>query len=238
MLLLKLVCKLRLSNQAKQYQVELQQMKITVFGAMGNVGSRVIDEALLRGHEVTAVLRNSSRVNELSSAVNVVIGDVGNIDDVVKFSKGQDLVISATRPPQGAEEQLVATTQSLLLGLEQTKVRLLLVGGAASLIVPNSNGSLVVDDINLVPLAWRDIALACLAQHKLCQENELVDWSYLSPPAMIMPGERTGCFRIGIDELLIDEQGNSTISLEDFAIALLDEAEQTQHSRKRFTVAY
>jgi len=219
-------------------QVELQQMKITVFGAMGNVGSRVIDEALSRGHEVTAVLRNSSRAGELNSAVNVVIGDVSNVDDVVEYSVGQDLVISATRPPQGNEEQLVSTTQSLLLGLAQTKVRLLLVGGAASLIVPNANGRLVVDDVDLVPLAWRDIALACLAQHKLCQENQSVDWSYLSPPAMIMPGERTGCFRIGADKLLVDEQGNSTISLEDFAIALLDEAERSQHSRKRFTVAY
>lgn len=213
-------------------------MKITVFGATGNVGKRVIDEALMRGHEVTAVLRNSSRIDELNSAVNVVIGDADNISDVVKFSEGQDLVISATRPPQGVEGLLVSTTKSLLSGLAQTKVRLLLVGGAASLTVPNKPDTLVVDDINWVPLAWRDIALACLAQHKLCQEDEVIEWSYLSPPAMIQPGERTGTFRLGSDELLVDEQGISSISLEDFAIALVDEAEHYKHSKKRFTVAY
>ena len=89
-----------------------------------------------------------------------------------------------------------------------------------------------------MPTAWRGIALACLAQHRLCQENETVDWSYLSPPAVIAPGDRTGIFRTGSDELLVDEQGQSTISLEDFAIALVDEAEVVKHKRKRFTVAY
>ena len=136
-------------------------MKITVFGARGNVGSRVITEALSRGHEITAVLRNNARTNEIDPSVNVVIGHADNVDDVVKWSDGQDLVISATRPPQGVESQLVDTAKALLSGLAQTKVRLLLVGGAASLTVPNSNGKLVVDDSDLVPIAWRDIALAC-----------------------------------------------------------------------------
>ena len=213
-------------------------MKITVFGATGNVGTRVITEALVRGHEITAVLRNNARVNEIDPSVKVVIGHADNVDDVIKWSDGQDLVISATRPPQGVESQLVDTARALLSGLAQTKVRLLLVGGAASLSVPNSNGQLVVDDSSLVPTAWRGIALACLAQHRLCQENETVDWSYLSPPAVIAPGDRTGIFRTGSDELLVDEQGQSTISLEDFAIALVDEAEVVKHKRKRFTVAY
>lgn len=213
-------------------------MKITVFGATGNVGTRVITEALLRGHEITAVLRNNTRANELDASVRVVIGNADNIEDIVKWSDGQDIVISATRPPQGLETQLVDTTEALLSGLAQTKVRLLLVGGAASLTVPNSNGTLVIDDAELVPTAWRDIALACLAQYKLCQENESVDWSYLSPPAVIVPGQRTETFRIGSDELLVDEQGESTISLEDFAIALLNEAEVAKNRRKRFTVGY
>ena len=213
-------------------------MKITVFGATGNVGTRVIKEALLRGHEITAVIRNNAKANQFNSTVNVVIGHANDVEDVVKFSIGQDIVISATRPPQGQETQLVDTVKSLLSGLEQTKVRLLLVGGAASLIVPNSNGTLVVDDDQLVQAAWRDIALACFAQHKICQGNESVNWSYLSPPAVIKPGDRTGIFRTGTDELLVNEQGLSTISFEDFAIALLDEAESNSNSRKRFTVAY
>lgn len=213
-------------------------MKITIFGAAGNVGKRVINEAIMRGHDVTAVVRNSSRIGELNSAAKVAIGNADNIEEVIKLSQGQDLVISATRPPQGDENQLVLTALSLLSGLAQTKVRLLLVGGAASLTVPNSPGTLVVDDTDWVPLAWRDIALACLAQHQLCQKDQVVDWSYLSPPAMILPGERTGIFRLGSDELLVDELGESAISLEDFAIALIDEAEQQKHHKKRFTVAY
>jgi len=213
-------------------------MKITVFGATGNVGNRAVNEALLRGHEVTVVLRSSVRANDFDEAVKVVIGHADNVTDVVKWSEGQDLVISATRPPQGQENQLLDTAKALLLGLEQTKVRLLLVGGAASLTVPNSNGTLVLNDPQLVQAAWRDIAVACFAQHQLCRQNESVDWSYLSPPALIVPGERTGQFRTGTDELLVDEQGTSTISLEDFAIALLDEAQHPKNSRKRFTVAY
>ncbi|KGJ88669.1 NAD(P)-dependent oxidoreductase [Colwellia psychrerythraea] len=213
-------------------------MKITIFGARGNVGTRVISEALLRGHEITAVLRDNTKPHDFDASVKVVNGHADNIDDIVKWSEGQDIVISATRPPQGLESQLVDTAKALLLGLAQTKVRLLLVGGAASLTVPNSNGVLVVNDPDLVPTAWRDIALACLEQHNICLDNESVNWSYLSPPAVIAPGERTGLFRIGTDELLVDEQGQSNISLEDFAIAVLDEAEFVKHTRKRFTVAY
>jgi len=213
-------------------------MKITIFGATGNIGKRAVEEALMRGYEVTAVLRSAAKAAEFSSAVNVVVGDANNEKDIVRFSTGQDIVISATRPPQGDELQLVATTISLLSGLAQTKVRLLMVGGAASLTVPNSAGTLVVDDTDWVPLAWRDIALACLAQHRLCQENTSVNWTYLSPPALISAGERTGKFRLGTDELLLDNSGNSAISFEDFAIALLDEAEQANYKNKRFTVAY
>jgi putative NADH-flavin reductase len=213
-------------------------MKITVFGAAGNIGKNVIDEAIMRGHEVTAILRNTLRADELNTAAKVVIGDASNIDDVIRLSAEQDIIISATRPPQGAEHQLVSTAQSLLSAVEKTKTRLLLVGGAASLTVPNSQGVLVVDDLNWVGLAWRDIALACLAQYKLCQKNKVADWSYISPPAMISPGKRTGIFRLGTNELLVDEQGSSAISLEDFAIAVVDEAEQHQHRNTRFTVAY
>ena len=91
-------------------------MKITVFGATGNVGTRVINEALLRGHEVTAVLRNKTRAHEFDSAVKVVIGHADNVEDVVKWSYGQDIVISATRPPEGLEQQLVDTAIALLSG--------------------------------------------------------------------------------------------------------------------------
>ncbi|MCJ8282804.1 MAG: NAD(P)H-binding protein [Rivularia sp. ALOHA_DT_140] len=218
-------------------------MRITVFGAAGNVGKRVVNEALARGHEVTAVVRNPARFNELNPSAKACVGDAGNVDDVVRLSTGQDLVISATRPPKGNESELVEITTSLLTGLEKSGVRLLLVGGAGSLTVPNSDGSLVVDDPNFVSPAWRDIALACVAQFNVCSSNTLVDWTYLCPPALLAPGERTGNFRLGNDELLIDAEGISKISMEDFSVALIDEAEfprfkGNRFKGNRFTVAY
>lgn len=213
-------------------------MRITVFGAAGNVGSRVVAEALSRGHEVTAVIRDPARSHELNASANVRIGDAGNSEDVAKLSVGQDLVITATRPQMGRERELVAITEQLFIGLSQTNVRLLVVGGAGGLTVPGDSNTLVVDDPRYVGPAWRDIALACTEQLEVCRAQTHADWTYLSPPAVLMPGERTGVYRAGNDELLVDEEGNSTISMEDFAVALVDEAEQAKHLQARFTVAY
>ncbi|WP_129668051.1 NAD(P)-dependent oxidoreductase [Phytoactinopolyspora endophytica] len=212
-------------------------MRITVFGATGNVGRRVVTEALARGHEVTAVIRNPARAHEVPAEATVRVGNADQIDDVTELSAGQDLVISATRPVAGEDDALVATARSLLAGLARTNVRLLLVGGAGNLTVP-SNGKLAVDDPNIVPPAWRGIAQACVQQFEAVRTETTVDWAYLSPPAMLEPGERTGHYRTGTDELLFDTDGTSRISMEDFAIALLDEAERPKHHRSRFTVGY
>lgn len=213
-------------------------MRITVLGAAGNVGSRVVKEALSRGHQVTGVMRDAKRLGELHPDIKQEVGDAANIDDVVRLSQGQDLLISATRPQPGNEQELVNMTQSLLAGAAQSGVRLLLVGGAGGLTVPGKPDQLVVDDPTYVAPVWRDIALACTKQLALCRANTQTNWTYLSPPAMLMPGERTGKFRLGLDELLTDKAGNSAISMEDYAIALMDEAEQGNHQRARFTVAY
>jgi len=213
-------------------------MRITIFGAVGNIGTRVVNEALARGHEVTAVSRERSRLSGLDPKVKIAVGDINNIDDVVKLTAGQDLVISATRPPQGQEDELVNIAQSLLSGIEQNDTRLLLVGGAACLTVPNTNGRLVVDDPNYVQDAWKAIALACLAQYQVCEHNKNTRWTYMSPPALIRPGQRTGKYRHHGSELIIDGDGNSHISLEDFAVALLDEAELDKYPNQKFTVGY
>jgi len=212
-------------------------MRITLFGATGNVGRRVVAEALSRGHEITAVTRNPDRAHALPSDISVRRGDATNPDDVATLSAGEDLVIAATRPAPGAEEELLAATEGLLAGLRGSDVRLLLVGGAGSLTVPGTDGLTLVETSDF-PSEVRPIALAGCAQLAACQADEQVDWSYLSPPASLEPGERTGQYRRGGDELLADEAGVSAISMEDFAVALLDEAEQPQHHRRRFTVAY
>jgi uncharacterized protein len=213
-------------------------MRITVFGAAGNVGSRVVDEALSRGHHVTAVVRDRARFDLLPAAADARTGDAGSVQDVVALSAGHDVVISATRPPPGREHDVVATTQTLLAGVAKTGVRLVIVGGAASLTVPDTEGARVLDDPALVPAADRDIGLASVEQLDALRADASVDWAYLSPAADMEPGERTGRYRLGTDELLVDANGNSRISLEDLAVALVDEAEQPRHHRARFTVSY
>ncbi|MGK5549004.1 NAD(P)-dependent oxidoreductase [Streptomyces sp. URMC 127] len=212
-------------------------MRITVFGAAGNVGSRVVAEALSRGHHVTAVVRDAARFPELPSAAEARTGDAADADDVARLSAGQDVVIGATRPAPGSERQLVAATEGLLAGLARTGVRLLLVGGAGSLILPGTGGTTVIDGPGF-PAGWRPIALACNDQLAACRANRQVDWAYLSPAALLEPGERTGRYRVGADELLTDAEGVSAVSMEDLAVALLDEAERPKHHRTRFTVAY
>ena len=212
-------------------------MRITVFGAAGKVGSRVVAEALSRGHEVAAVVRDPARFQELASGANARVGDAGSVEDVAELSAGQDVVISATRPPPGKEPELVTTTKSLLAGLARTGVRLLVVGGAGTLTVPGAGGVMVMDAADFPP-GWRPIALACADQLEVCRSEGAVDWAYLSPPALMEPGQRTGSYRLGGDELVVDAEGVSQISMEDLAVALLDEAERPKHHKTRFTVAY
>jgi putative NADH-flavin reductase len=213
-------------------------MKIVVLGAAGNVGSRVVIEALSRGHEVTAVVRNLSRSKGLPTTAKVRTGDVGNVDDVANVSVGQDVVISAIKPTPNNKSETVATTNALMDGLAQTGVRLLVVGGAATLAVPGTGGKTVIEDSNFLPVAARHVGKASADQLEACRLESRVDWAYLSPPAQLAPGERTGKYRLGSDELLLDDKGNSSISMEDLAVALVDEAERPKHHRIRFTAAY
>ncbi|RUL69463.1 dienelactone hydrolase family protein [Dyella choica] len=211
-------------------------MRITVFGAAGSVGSRIVVEALSRGHEVTAVVRDRAKLSSLPAGVQGKVGDAASAQQVAALTADQDVIISATRPSVGNEEDLASTAKALLAGVAQSGVRLLLVGGAASLKLPGT-GDLVIDDPHLVPADVQDIARACNIQFDTCIADTQSDWTYVSPPALLMPGMRTGYYRSGRDELLIDCRGVSSISIEDFAVALIDEAEEPRHRRSRFTVA-
>lgn len=214
-------------------------MRITVLGAAGNVGSRVVTEALTRGHDVTAVVRDPARFGELHPEATHRAGDAGVPEHVAELSSGQDLVVNATRPAPGREPEHAAVSRALLAGLATTGVRLLIVGGAGSLTVPGSGGVLAIDDPAYVPTAWRHIALASNAQFDAVRTADTeADWTYVSPSALLEPGVRTGGYRLGADELIVDAEGNSSISMEDLAVALLDEAERPKHHRTRFTVGY
>ncbi|MGW4110211.1 NAD(P)-dependent oxidoreductase [Actinosynnema sp. NPDC004786] len=158
------------------------------------------------------------------------VGDARVVADVVRLSAGRDLVVSATRPVDGREDELVEATRALLAGVARTGVRLLAVGGAATLVTPAGH---TVEEAPDFPEALKPIARACAEQLAVCLADRAADWTYLSPPAALEPGERTGVFRVGGDE-----QVGSAISLEDLAVALLDEAETPRHRRRRFTVGY
>ncbi|MCO1576075.1 NAD(P)H-binding protein [Crossiella sp. SN42] len=209
-------------------------MRITVFGATGATGSRVVTEALARGHQVTAVARSADRFPALHPKAIHRAAEATDPAAIAELAEGQDLVITATRPRPGREPELVQVAEAMLTALRETGVRLLMVGGSASLRV--AGGELLVHTADF-PAHLRPIALACKDQLAVAEASTGVDWTYLSPPMLLEPGVRTGRYRVGKDELLVDERGESAISMEDFAVALLDEAERPRH-RGRFTVAY
>ncbi|MEU1982544.1 NAD(P)H-binding protein [Nocardia sp. NPDC019395] len=212
-------------------------MRITIFGASGQVGSRTVTEALDRGHHVTAVLRSPARAGEIPGDAEVRIGDAADLEDVVDLTGGQDLVISATRPAAGREGELITTTANLMTGTARTGTRLLLVGGAATLTVPGAGGVTVMDEPGF-PESLLHIARACADQLEVCRAAAHRDWTYLSPPAQLHAGVRTGRYRLGRDTLVTDRLGVSALSYEDLAVVLLDEAERPAHRGIRFTAAY
>lgn len=212
-------------------------MQITVFGASGDAGSRVVAEALGRGHRVRAVARTAERLRELPAQVEVWTGNAADPADVEKAAAGSDVVVSATRPAPGREHELAEVAAALLEGLADSGIRLLVIGGAGSLTVAGTGKTLTEQPdfpAELVPIAEggsRQLEVFRTTPHA-------VNWAYVSPAALFEPGERTGVYRLGRDDLLTDDQGNSSISMEDMAIALLDEIERPAHHRTRFTVGY
>ncbi|WP_030158344.1 NAD(P)-dependent oxidoreductase [Glycomyces sp. NRRL B-16210] len=209
-------------------------MRIIVFGAAGSVGSRTTAEALSRGHQVTAVVRGPN--HRVPEGARATIGDASDTSQVAALSQGHDAAVSAIRAPNGREQEQVEATDALLKGVAASGVRLLIVGGAATLRVPDS-GVMVLEDPRYIAEEWRTVAKASAAQHHRCIEEKEADWTYLSPPAVLKPGTRTGQYRSGTDDLLVDREGRSAISVEDLAVAILDELENPKHHNRRFTVA-
>lgn len=198
------------------------------------IGSRVLQELLRRGHAVTAVVRNPDKVVP-AEGVTVVKGDVTDPASVAATAKGAEAAISAYSPPPSAPETVVPAARALLAGLEHAGVRrLIVVGGAGSLEV--APGLQLVDAPNF-PEQWKGIALAHRDVLPVLQASD-AEWTYLSPAALIEPGQRTGKARIGGLRLVTDARGESRISAEDYAVVLVDELEQPKHIRQQFTAAY
>jgi uncharacterized protein len=203
-------------------------MKIAHFGATGNVGSRIVAEALQRGHEVSAIARHPEKLKP-HPKLTLQQGDVNNQTDVVRLAAGHDAVISSVK------FQLIKPN-ILIAGVKQAKAKgLLVVGGAGTL--EAAPGVQLLDTPGF-PDAYKAEALGGREFLEALRAEQDLEWTFLCPSAEFMPGPRTGKFRLGKDRLLSLPNGESKISMEDFAIAMIDELEKPQHVRERFTVGY
>ncbi|WP_020683307.1 NAD(P)-dependent oxidoreductase [Marinobacterium rhizophilum] len=212
-------------------------MNIALIGASGFIGSALLYEALQRGHQVKALV---GRPEKLATArgLNGVKTDVMDTGTLTRQLSGQDIVISAFsgHAQDAVQAYYERGIRSIIAATKAAGVpRLLVVGGAGSLEV--ATGVQLLDTPEFPP-EYRATAEGARTALALLRDEAELDWSMLSPAAVIAPGERTGRFRLGGDQLLIDDQGQSRISVEDYAVAMLDELESPVHHRRRFSVAY
>lgn len=213
-------------------------MKIALIGATGFVGAAVLSEALSRGHEVTGIVRSPEKLpnNPLLTARK---GDAYDANDIAQAVAGHDAVVHAFNPGWGEaniRQLFIQGSQAIYAGTKQAGVkRLLVVGGAGSLYV--APGVQLIDTPEF-PAAYKEGAEGARQVLHLLQDKVDLDWSFISPPALLEPGERSGKFRIGTDQLLMRGQTPANISVADLAVAIIDELEAPAHIHQRFTVGY
>ena len=229
-------------------------VKVVVFGSTGQSGSRIIIELLSRGHTVVAVARDPKKVPSSDTGrLTVVQGDVVK-DDLVPFITGADVIVNAyginsfisfiylrvikydslyLAPPFDKVNELITVTEKLIAAVGTTGGRLISVGGAGGL----KAGDTLVIDAPWFPAAWKPIAQAHIDALELLRKST-INWTTLTPPGEFAPGVRTGKFRLDEENLVATPEGKSSISSEDYAIALVDEIENPKYLKKRFTVGY
>lgn len=212
-------------------------MKIALVGATGFIGSAILSEALARGHQVLALVSQPQKLTATSQLAVKGI-DVFDTSALTAALQGVDVLISAFSGHKSADVAGYYRQgfDSILRAAQAAKVaRVLVVGGAASLKV--ADGSMLLDNPHF-PAEYRGSAEGAWYALQQLRAQSTQPWSYLSPAAEIFPGEKTGQFRLGGDQLLVDADGKSRISNGDYAVAMLDEAENAAHKNQRFSVAY
>ena len=211
-------------------------MRIAIIGASGFIGSYIRDEALAQGHQVTAIVRHPEKITVQNPHLTIVKADILK-DKVDELVKGHDAVISAYSASRSKDiyNEHVKGAKAIISGVKKSGIkRLLVVGGAATLEV--APGVQLIDTMSPEQVSGGMLATK-ETLYMLRKEKEL-EWTFLSPAASIAPGERTGHYRVGKDQLIKNKEGESKISTQDYAVAMLDELEHPQHIRERFTVAY
>ena len=209
-------------------------MRVAIIGASGFIGSAILNEALNRGHEVTAIVRNPEKITLKNAHLVVKKGDVTNEADLGTLLAGNDAVISAYNAHDAAT--YLKAIHAIIGGTQKAGIkRLIAVSGAGSLEV--APGVQLLDTPEF-PAEWKAGASATRDAFNVIRQTNDLDWTVLSPAIMIAPGERTGKFRLGKDQVVFDDKGDSKISTADYAVALIDELERPAHIRQRFTLAY
>jgi hypothetical protein len=216
-------------------------MKIALIGATGFVGSAILKEALDRGIEVTAIVRNPQKIKG-ANHLTIVKGDVMDTDKLAEVFRGNDVVVSAynagwTNP--NLYNEFLKGSKSIQEAVKKSGVkRYIVVGGAGSLFV--APGSQLVDSPEF-PQAWKPGALSARDYLNFLREDKELDWTFISPAIEMnegSPGERTGTYRTGLENPVFDANHKSYISVHDLAVAIVDEVENPKHIRERFTVGY
>jgi len=214
-------------------------MKIALIGASGFVGTPLLTELLNRGHQVTAIVRNPEKITVENEHLVLKGADAFNADELAKLLTGHDAVVSAynagwTNPNFYAD--FIKVSEAIQQAVKQAGVkRLLVVGGAGSLEI--APGVQLVDTPEF-PAEYKTGATAARDYLNTLKKETAFDWTFLSPAIELLPGERTGKYRLGNDNPVFDAAGKSSITVADMAIAIADELEKGQFINKRFTVGY
>lgn len=213
---------------------------VALIGASGFVGTAILNELLSRGHKVTAIVRNPEKISVSNSNLEIVKTDVSDTDVMVEACKGKDAIISAYNPGWTNPNIYEETLRNYPLILETAKrsgvKRLLCVGGAGTLYC--APGLRVVDSGAIPEAIIGGVkSLGEFYLNTLMNEKD-IDWIFFSPAGTLELGKRTGKFRLGKDDLIVDENGISHISVEDYAVAMVDELENPKHHYERFTIGY
>ena len=212
-------------------------MKVVLYGATGKSGKVILKELVDRGHTVVAAVRNPQNVEQLKN-VTVVQDDLNSVAKTVQILKeaNADAVVSALGPPLDNTDALLPISANLVEAVKQHGgPRLLVMGGAGGLFVAPG---VTLRDSGYLPAEWLPIVDTHIALYKSLQVSNGITWTYFAPAGFFEPGERTGKFRLGKDDLLVSAEGRSWITFEDYAIAFIDELEKPAHSRQRYTIGY